>query len=65
MVTFIDALYFSGTLQPPHGYPASIMINNARKNGEIEPVWNCGKWASLPVQAIIPIMYGGTAFMPS
>lgn len=62
MVTFIDALYFSGT------FAAAIMailpvfmINSARKNGEIEPVWNCGKWASLPVQAIILIMYGGTA----
>lgn len=62
MVTFIDAIYFSGT------FAAAIMailpvfmINSARKNGDIEPEWNCGKWASLPVQVIIIIMYGGSA----
>ena len=62
MVTFIDAIYFSGT------FAAAIMailpifmINSARKNGEIEPVWNCGKWASKPIQALMIIMYGGSA----
>lgn len=62
MVSFIDAIYFSGT------FAAAIMailpvfmINGARKNGDIEPEWNCGKWASLPVQALIIIMYGGSA----
>lgn len=62
MVTFIDAIYFSGT------FAAAIMailpifmINSARKNGEVEPVWNCGKWASKPIQFIMVIMYGGSA----
>lgn len=62
MVQFIDAIYFSGT------FAAAIMailpvfmINSARKNGDIEPVWNCGKWASKPIQALMIIMYGGSA----
>ncbi|SHH49906.1 Amino acid permease [Anaerosphaera aminiphila DSM 21120] len=60
-VSFIDAVYFSGT------FAAAIMailpifmINNARKTGDIEPEWTCGKLASWPVQAIIIILYGGT-----
>lgn len=61
LVGFVDALYFSGT------FAAAIMailpifmINNARKIGDIEPEWTCGKLASLPVQIILIIVYGGT-----
>lgn len=61
MVSFIDAVYFSGT------FAAAIMailpifmVNNARKYGEIEPVWNCGKLASPIIQLIIIVLYGGT-----
>ena len=60
-VGFVDAIYFSGT------FAAAIMailpifmVNKARKTGDIEPEWNCGKLASWPVQAVILIMYGGT-----
>lgn len=60
-VGFVDAIYFSGT------FCAAIMailpvfmINNARKHGDIEPVWNCGWMAAKPIQAIIVILYGGT-----
>ncbi|RVU53902.1 aromatic amino acid transport family protein [Anaerosphaera multitolerans] len=60
-VSFIDAVYFSGT------FAAAIMailpifmVNNARKTGDIEPEWTCGKLASWPVQAVIIVMYGGT-----
>lgn len=59
-VSFVDAIYFSGT------FAAAIMailpifmVNSARKNGDIEPEWNCGRLASWPIQAVIIIMYGG------
>ncbi|MCI6151639.1 MAG: hypothetical protein MR673_00725 [Fusobacterium perfoetens] len=62
LVGFVDALYFSGT------FAAAIMailpifiINNARKTGDIEPEWTCGKLASWPVQIVLIIVYGGTA----
>lgn len=58
MVSFIDAVYFSGT------FAAAIMailpifmVNNARKYGEIEPVWNCGKLASPIIQLIIIVLW--------
>lgn len=60
-VGFVDAIYFSGT------FAAAIMailpvfmVNKARKTGDLEPEWNCGKLASWPIQAIIILMYGGT-----
>jgi len=60
-VGFVDAIYFSGT------FAAAIMailpifmVNQARKTGDIEPEWNCGKLASWPVQAVILLLYGGT-----
>lgn len=61
MVGFVNAIYFSGT------FAAAIMailpifmIRGARKNGDVEPEWTCGKLASWPIQAVIIIMYGGT-----
>ncbi|MCI8423891.1 MAG: amino acid permease [Lawsonibacter sp.] len=61
LVGFVDAIYFSGT------FCAAIMailpvfmINKARKEGDFEPVWNCGWMASMPVQVLIVILYGGT-----
>lgn len=60
-VGFVDAIYFSGT------FAAAIMailpifmINKARKEGDIEPEWTCGKLASPIIQGIIVILYGGT-----
>ena len=62
-VGFVDAIYFSGT------FCAAIMailpvfmVNSARKNGDFEPVWNCGCMASKPVEAVIIILYGSTIF---
>ena len=62
-VGFVDAIYFSGT------FCAAIMailpvfmVNSARKNGDFEPVWNCGWMASKPVEAVIIILYGSTIF---
>lgn len=61
MVTFIDAIYFTGTFA---GAIMAIlpvfMVRGARKKGDIEPEWNCGSLASLPVQALIIFVYGGT-----
>ncbi|MEG0378472.1 MAG: aromatic amino acid transport family protein, partial [Eubacterium sp.] len=60
-VGFVDAIYFSGT------FAAAIMailpvfmVNKARKTGDVEPDWNCGKLASWPIQLVLIIMYGGT-----
>lgn len=62
-VSFVDAIYFSGT------FAAAIMailpvfmVNSARKHGDIEPEWNCGWMASKPVQAVIVVLYGATVF---
>lgn len=60
-VGFVDAIYFSGT------FAAAIMailpvfmVNKARKTGDVEPDWNCGKLASWPIQLVLIVMYGGT-----
>lgn len=61
-VGFVDAIYFSGTFAGAiMAILPIMMIRGARKKGEVEPPWTCGKLASWPVQAIILIMYGGTA----
>lgn len=62
-VGFVDAIYFSGT------FCAAIMailpvfmLNRARKEGDIEPVWNCGWMASKIMQGVIIVLYGSTVF---
>jgi len=61
MVGFVDAIYFSGTFAAAiMAILPIIMVRRARKTGDIEPEWNCGKLASWPIQGIIIIMYGGT-----
>ena len=62
-VGFVDALYFSGT------FCAAIMailpvfmVNEARKTGDIEPVWNCGWMASVPMEALSVVLYGSNVF---
>lgn len=60
-VGFVDAIYFSGTFAAIiMAVLPIIMVNNARKYGEVEPAWNCGKLACKPIQALIVILYGGT-----
>ena len=62
-VGFVDAIYFSGTFCAAiMAILPVIMINKARKTGDIEPVWNCGWMASKPMQAIIVLLYGSTVF---
>lgn len=60
MVSFIDAIYFSGT------FAAAIMailpifmVRGARKKGDIQPDWDCGRLASTPVYILMIIVFGG------
>lgn len=62
-VSFVDALYFSGTFCAAiMAILPVLMINKARKTGDIEPVWTCGWMASKPMQTIIVVLYGSTVF---
>lgn len=61
MVSFIDAIYFSGT------FAAAIMailpvfmIRGARIKGDVQPEWDCGRLASTPIQALIIFIYSAT-----
>ena len=59
-VGFIDAIYFSGTFAAAiMAILPIIMVNNARKYGEVEPAWNCGKLAAKPIQFLMILLYGG------
>lgn len=62
MVSFIDAIYFSGT------FAAAIMailpiymVRGARAKGDVTPEWNCGKLASAPVYAMMIFLFGAAA----
>lgn len=62
LVEFVDAIYFSGTFAAAiMAIMPILMVRGARKKGDMEPAWNCGRLASWPIQAIILIMYVGTA----
>lgn len=62
LVSFVDAIYLAGTFG---GVIMSIlpalMLNNARKNGDMEPPWKCGWYASRWVQALIIILFCAAA----
>lgn len=62
LVGFVDAIYFSGTFAAAiMAIMPILMVRGARKRGDMEPAWNCGRLASWPIQSIILIMYVGTA----
>lgn len=62
LVGFVDAIYFSGTFAAAiMAILPILMIRGARKHGDMEPVWTCGRLASWPIQGVIIIMYLGTA----
>lgn len=62
MVGFVSAIYFAGAFAGAIMAILPIpMLRSARKNGDMEPVWNCGWMAHPAIQTIIIIMYGGTA----
>lgn len=62
LVSFVDAIYLAGTFG---GVIMSIlpalMLNNARKKGDMEPPWKCGWYASHWVQAVIIILFCAAA----
>lgn len=58
LVSFVDAIGWAGTLG---GVIMSIvpvlMLNNARKKGDIEPEWKCGWYAHPAVQGMIIVIF--------
>ena len=58
LVSFVDAIGWAGTFG---GVIMSIvpvlMLNNARKNGDIEPEWKCGWYAHPAVQGMIIVIF--------
>ena len=38
-----------------------MMVNSARKNGDMEPAWKCGWYAARWVQAIIIVLFCAAA----
>ena len=56
------AIYLAGTFG---GVIMSIlpalMVNSARKNGDMEPAWKCGWYASRWTQAIIIVLFCAAA----
>lgn len=62
LVSFVDAIYLAGTFG---GVIMSIlpalMINSARKNGDMEPPWKCGWYSSHWMQGIIIVLFCAAA----
>ena len=58
LVSFVDAIVWAGTFG---GVIMSIvpvlMLNNARKKGDIEPEWKCGWYAHPAVQGMIIVIF--------
>ena len=58
LVSFVDAIYLAGTFG---GVIMSIlpamMVNSARKNGDMEPSWKCGWYASKGMQGVIITLF--------
>lgn len=58
LVSFVDAIGWAGTFG---GVIMSIvpvlMLNNARKKGDIEPEWKCGWYAHPTVQGMIIVIF--------
>ena len=58
LVSFVDAIGWAGTFG---GVSMSIvpvlMLNNARKKGDIEPEWKCGWYAHPAVQGMIIVIF--------
>ena len=58
LVSFVDAIGWAGTFG---GVILSIvpvlMLNNARKKGDIEPEWKCGWYAHPAVQGMIIVIF--------
>ena len=64
LVSFVDAIGWAGTFG---GVIMSIvpvlMLNNARKKGDIEPEWKCGWYAHPAVQGMIIVIFSLAAIL--
>lgn len=62
LVSFVDAIYLAGTFG---GVIMSIlpalMVNSARKNGDMEPSWKCGWYSAHWVQILIIVLFCAAA----
>lgn len=62
LVSFVDAIYLAGTFG---GVIMSIlpalMVNSARKNGDMEPPWKCGWYSARWVQVLIITLFCAAA----
>ena len=62
LVSFVDAIYLAGTFG---GVIMSIlpalMVNGARKKGDMEPNWKCGWYSAHWVQILIIVLFCGAA----
>ena len=60
LVSFVDAIYLAGTFG---GVIMSIlpamMLRSSRKNGDLEPEWKCGWFASPIIMGIMIILFCG------
>lgn len=58
MISFVDAIYLAGTFG---GVIMSIlpvmMLRSSRKNGDVEPQWKCGWYASHWVQNLMIVIF--------
>ena len=62
LVSFVDAIYLAGTFGGViMSVLPALMINSARKNGDMEPAWKCGWYANRGVQATMIILFSAAA----
>lgn len=58
-VSFVNAIYYAGTFG---GIIMSVlpvfMLNQARRKGDVEPVWKCGWIAAPAVQCFLVLIFG-------
>lgn len=62
LISFVDAIYLAGTFGGViMSVLPALMLNNARKNGDMEPDWKCGWYASKAVQTVIIVLFCAAA----
>ena len=57
-VSFVNAIFFAGTFG---GIIMSIlpvfMLRGARRSGDMDPVWTCGRIADRPIQILLIVIF--------
>ena len=60
-VSFVNAIFFAGTFG---GIIMSIlpvfMLRGARRSGDMDPVWTCGRIADRPIQILLIVIFSAT-----